>query len=125
MALLARTPAAQRRRHARLSVRQALVLGLIQGPAEVLPVSSSGHLVLVPALAVDLRGVRLGRGGGWYDRSLPLARSRTALLGLVRDEEVVEIAAPFGRIAPDQGEVLRGEDDRPQDAEHVAGPSDG
>ncbi|MCH2185025.1 5-formyltetrahydrofolate cyclo-ligase [Myxococcota bacterium] len=28
-------------------------------------------LLLVPALAVDDRGRRLGRGGGWYDRSLP------------------------------------------------------
>ena len=37
-------------RGGRLSVRQAVVLGLIQGPAEVLPLSSSGHLVLVPAL---------------------------------------------------------------------------
>lgn len=26
-------------------------------------------LVLVPCVAVDERGVRLGRGGGWYDRS--------------------------------------------------------
>ena len=34
----------------RLSVRQASVLGAIQGPAELLPISSSGHLVLVPAL---------------------------------------------------------------------------
>jgi undecaprenyl-diphosphatase len=43
-------PAPSRRRNGRLSVRQAVALGLIQGPAEVLPVSSSGHLVLVPAL---------------------------------------------------------------------------
>src|SRR5205823_12127693 len=34
----------------RLSVRQAIALGALQGPAELLPVSSSGHLVLVPAL---------------------------------------------------------------------------
>lgn len=27
-------------------------------------------LVLVPALAVDISGVRLGKGGGWYDRTL-------------------------------------------------------
>jgi 5-formyltetrahydrofolate cyclo-ligase len=47
-------------------------------------------LVLVPALAVDRRGVRLGRGGGWYDRSLILARAGTALLAVVRDEEVVD-----------------------------------
>jgi len=47
-------------------------------------------LVLVPALAVDVRGVRLGRGGGWYDRSLPLARAGVASLAVVRDEEVVD-----------------------------------
>jgi undecaprenyl-diphosphatase len=29
---------------------QAVALGLLQGPAELLPISSSGHLVLVPAL---------------------------------------------------------------------------
>jgi undecaprenyl-diphosphatase len=45
-----RSRAASSRRRPRLSVRQAVVLGLIQGPTEVLPVSSSGHLVLVPAL---------------------------------------------------------------------------
>jgi undecaprenyl-diphosphatase len=32
-------------------VRRAIALGLIQGPAELLPVSSSAHLVLVPWLA--------------------------------------------------------------------------
>jgi 5-formyltetrahydrofolate cyclo-ligase len=47
-------------------------------------------LVLVPALAVDVRGVRLGRGAGWYDRSLPLARPGTPLVAVVRDDEVVE-----------------------------------
>lgn len=47
-------------------------------------------LVLVPALAVDLRGVRLGRGGGWYDRSLPSIRPATVVLAVVRDEEVVD-----------------------------------
>jgi undecaprenyl-diphosphatase len=50
MALLARAAQARREHRGRLSVRQAVVLGLIQGPAEVLPVSSSGHLVLAPAL---------------------------------------------------------------------------
>lgn len=34
----------------RLPLRHALTLGAVQGPAELLPVSSSGHLVLVPAL---------------------------------------------------------------------------
>lgn len=37
------------------------------GPAEPLP---PGTLALVPCLAMDESGVRLGRGGGYYDRLL-------------------------------------------------------
>jgi undecaprenyl-diphosphatase len=33
-----------------LSLRQAVALGLLQGPAELLPISSSGHIALVPWL---------------------------------------------------------------------------
>lgn len=50
---------------------------------------ASAVLVLVPALAVDRRGIRLGRGGGHYDRTLPLARAGTPLVAIVRDEEVL------------------------------------
>ncbi|HEX4100332.1 MAG: 5-formyltetrahydrofolate cyclo-ligase [Pseudonocardiaceae bacterium] len=46
-------------------------------------------LVLVPALAVDRAGVRLGRGGGHYDRTLPLATPGTPLVAIVRDDEVL------------------------------------
>jgi undecaprenyl-diphosphatase len=35
----------------RLSVRQAVALGLLQGPSELLPVSSSAHTALIPWLA--------------------------------------------------------------------------
>jgi 5-formyltetrahydrofolate cyclo-ligase len=45
--------------------------------------------VLVPALAVDRSGHRLGKGGGHYDRSLPLARRGVPLVAVVRDDEVV------------------------------------
>jgi 5-formyltetrahydrofolate cyclo-ligase len=47
------------------------------------------ELVLVPALAVDRAGHRLGRGGGHYDRSLPLARPGVPRVAVVRDEELV------------------------------------
>lgn len=46
-------------------------------------------LVLVPALAVDHRGGRLGRGGGYYDRTLSLAETGTPLIAVVRDDEVL------------------------------------
>ena len=46
-------------------------------------------LVLVPALAVDQHGTRLGRGGGYYDRTLPLAAPGTPLVAIVRDDEVL------------------------------------
>jgi 5-formyltetrahydrofolate cyclo-ligase len=51
-------------------------------------------LVVVPALAVDRRGVRLGRGGGHYDRSLPLADPATRLVALVGDTELVADPLP-------------------------------
>lgn len=47
-------------------------------------------LVLVPALAADRRGFRLGQGGGYYDMSLPLAASDAWLVVLLNDEELVD-----------------------------------
>jgi 5-formyltetrahydrofolate cyclo-ligase len=52
---------------------------------------ATAAVVLVPALAVDRRGVRLGRGAGFYDRSLPLAAGAAArLIAVVRDDELVD-----------------------------------
>jgi 5-formyltetrahydrofolate cyclo-ligase len=48
------------------------------------------RLVLVPALAVDRRGGRLGKGRGHYDRSLPLAAPGTPLVAVVFDEELLD-----------------------------------
>ncbi len=47
-------------------------------------------VLLIPALAVDRRGVRLGRGAGFYDRSLPLRDPAARLVAVVRDSEFVD-----------------------------------
>ncbi len=56
------------------------------GPGAV----ATAALVLVPALAADRRGVRLGRGGGHYDRSLALAGPGPRLVALVADDGLVD-----------------------------------
>ncbi|MFI6429593.1 5-formyltetrahydrofolate cyclo-ligase [Rhodococcus oryzae] len=50
---------------------------------------SEATAILIPALAVDERGVRLGRGAGFYDRTLDLADPAARLIAVVRDDEVV------------------------------------
>lgn len=50
----------------------------------------SAGLVLLPALAVDHTGVRLGRGAGHYDRTLVHAGPATTLVAVIRDDEFVE-----------------------------------
>lgn len=88
-----RSRAQASRRRGRLSVRQAVVLGLIQGPTEVLPVSSSGHLVLVPALL------------GWPYARLPADTRKTfevalhagaglALAWLLREDALAALRDP-------------------------------
>lgn len=66
--------------------------GLLEPPQPWLPASTLAEamLVLVPALAVDRRGVRLGRGTGFYDRSLPLRGPDTQLVAVIRDTELVD-----------------------------------
>jgi 5-formyltetrahydrofolate cyclo-ligase len=56
-------------------------------PADAVAAAS---VVLVPALAVDRAGVRLGRGAGFYDRSLTLAAPTARLVAVVRDDELFD-----------------------------------
>lgn len=58
------------------------------GPLLGVDAVSTCDLVLVPALAVDRTGTRLGRGGGSYDRALLRAVGRT--VALLYDGELVE-----------------------------------
>ncbi|MBQ1099835.1 5-formyltetrahydrofolate cyclo-ligase [Streptomyces sp. b94] len=63
---------------------------------------TEADVVLLPGLAVDGRGLRLGRGGGSYDRvlaRLDRAGARPALLVLLYDSEVVALvpAEPHDR----------------------------
>jgi 5-formyltetrahydrofolate cyclo-ligase len=65
-------------------------LGLREPTGERLGVEAIGMaaLVLVPGLAVDRRGSRLGQGAGYYDRSLPYAHA--PLIMLLNDDELVD-----------------------------------
>jgi len=60
------------------------------GPALGPEAIATSDLVLVPALAVARDGVRLGRGAGFYDRTLPLCAPGTRLVAVVRDAELVD-----------------------------------
>jgi 5-formyltetrahydrofolate cyclo-ligase len=77
-----------------------------RGPEAV----SRADVVLVPALAVDQSGNRLGRGGGSYDRALARVAPLIPVIAILYDEDLV----PAIPIAPH---------DRP--VTHTARPSHG
>ena len=56
--------------------------------------------VLVPALAVDPAGRRLGRGGGSYDRALARVGPLVPLIALIYDDELVERVPVEGHDVP-------------------------
>ena len=60
------------------------------GPRLGLTAIGAADVVVVPALAVDTSGNRLGRGGGYYDRALVHARPDAVLVAVVFDDEVVD-----------------------------------
>ena len=57
----------------------------VRGPATV----ARADVVLVPALAVDARGYRLGRGGGSYDRALARVGGQVPTIALLYDDELL------------------------------------
>ena len=65
-------------------------LGLLEpaGPRLGLDAIATADVVLVPGLAVSATGLRLGRGGGCYDRALGRVPVGTFTCVLLNDEEV-------------------------------------
>ena len=49
-------------------------------------------VVITPGLAFDLRGGRLGRGAGYYDKFLPKIRPDALAIGICYEEQIVERA---------------------------------
>lgn len=49
-------------------------------------------VMLIPALAVDTLGRRLGQGAGYYDRVLALIEPSVPVIALVHEEEVLDAA---------------------------------
>ncbi len=69
------------------------------GPTAV----ADAEVVLLPALAVDTSGTRLGYGAGWYDKALTHVRPGTPLVALVYDDEILDARrTPLPRGAHDR-----------------------
>lgn len=74
------------------------------------------EVLLVPGLAFDLWGNRMGRGAGYYDRLLSIVRPDVPLVGIVPAELVVDLLpadphdVPMTHLATEEGiiETARG-----------------
>lgn len=63
----------------------------VRSPRDGRPVViNSLDLVIVPGLAFDAQGNRLGRGGGYYDRFLKRLAPTTATIGLAFDQQIID-----------------------------------
>lgn len=65
--------------------------GILEPSGEQLPASAAAglDLMLLPACAVDLRGMRLGWGLGYFDRCLSELQRRPPLFAVVHEAEVL------------------------------------
>ncbi len=54
------------------------------------PYEGKIDLTIVPGLAFDTKGNRLGRGGGYYDRFISATKSQSLLVGVGYDFQIVD-----------------------------------
>jgi 5-formyltetrahydrofolate cyclo-ligase len=93
--------------------------GMSEPPVDLGPGAiATADLVICPAVAVTRDGVRLGRGGGSYDRALARVMPGTPIWAAVYDSEIVEALPADGHdqlvdaaITPNHLIVLRGSKD--------------
>ena len=80
------------RRAGEVAVAGPLGIAELGGPRLGPAVAAEVPALLVPALAIDRNGYRLGRGGGHYDRTLALVHQlggRPTLIGVLFDDELL------------------------------------
>jgi len=80
----------------------------IPDPNDEVVEASSHDIVLVPGLAFDCSGRRLGRGGGFYDRILAHSALRARTIGICFACQVIE-EVPTDETDIAVGSVLTGE----------------
>jgi 5-formyltetrahydrofolate cyclo-ligase len=86
-------------------------LGLTEpvGPGLGVDAVAGADVVIVPALAVDRSGMRLGRGGGSYDRALARVRGGTRVVALLYPGELMAAVPTEPHDRPVHAVVIGGE----------------
>lgn len=83
-------------------------------PALSAPRAGALDVVVVPGLAFDPRGFRIGYGGGFYDRALPSTRPRATAIGVAYDFQLAadvpesETDVPVDLVVTDVRELVIG-----------------
>jgi 5-formyltetrahydrofolate cyclo-ligase len=63
--------------------------GMAAGPARHFAKPAELAALIVPGVAFDAQGFRLGQGGGYYDRYLPLLPAATPTIGVAYSEQLL------------------------------------